>query len=197
MKKTRDRERSIQKILQEATKSFLTEGRSGTRVDEVAKKAGLNKAMIYHYFGSKKRLYEQVLNHIYGQQDDLRDHIPKNLSEATKFWMKQLKSPSLFIKLIKRESVEQTLAESKLLKELVARHYGRGAEILAELKQKEEFPEQIDEKFFLMILTGAITIPFVFPELTRMIYGKKMTQKDFLEQYEKTLIQVLEHITVK
>tara|TARA_B100000902_G_scaffold127918_1_gene127308 strand:- start:123 stop:644 length:522 start_codon:yes stop_codon:yes gene_type:complete len=37
-------------------------GIAGLRVDEVARRAQVNKRMIYHYFGSKKGLWAQVLD---------------------------------------------------------------------------------------------------------------------------------------
>lgn len=52
---------SAQRILQEAELLFAQCGFEGTRVDEIAKMAGINKRMIYHHYGSKEGLYQAVL----------------------------------------------------------------------------------------------------------------------------------------
>lgn len=54
-----------QKILQAAEAAFAEKGFYGARVDEITKDAGVNKRMIYAYFGSKEKLYIAVLDTVY------------------------------------------------------------------------------------------------------------------------------------
>ncbi len=61
-------------ILKAATKKFALKGMAGTRVDEIAADSGLNKGMIYHYFGDKQGLYVQVLT---GQMRHMFQHMQK------------------------------------------------------------------------------------------------------------------------
>lgn len=48
------------KILTAAMKEFSTHGLAGARVDEIARSAGVNKAMIYYHFASKEVLFRQL-----------------------------------------------------------------------------------------------------------------------------------------
>lgn len=48
-------------LLKAATAVFVEKGYAGARVDEIARRAGANKAMIYYHFGLKKDLYQTVL----------------------------------------------------------------------------------------------------------------------------------------
>lgn len=52
---------SREPILDSATEVFMEYGFSGARVDEIARRARANKAMIYYHFGSKQALYRAVL----------------------------------------------------------------------------------------------------------------------------------------
>ena len=52
-------------ILREAEREFSEKGFFGARVDEIARHASVNKALIYAYFGSKKELYKTVLFDVY------------------------------------------------------------------------------------------------------------------------------------
>jgi AcrR family transcriptional regulator len=50
-----------QRILDAALDEFAAYGLAGARVQRIARRAGINKAMLYYYFGSKERLYLEVL----------------------------------------------------------------------------------------------------------------------------------------
>lgn len=66
-KRVRDSEQSRKNILEAAEILFAEKGIYGTRVDEIAGKANINKRMIYEYFGCKEDLYKAVLVKVYGK----------------------------------------------------------------------------------------------------------------------------------
>jgi AcrR family transcriptional regulator len=63
--KLRDPERTSAAILAAAVQEFSSKGFSGARVDAIAERAGINKRMLYHYFGDKDALYVAVLEGAY------------------------------------------------------------------------------------------------------------------------------------
>jgi AcrR family transcriptional regulator len=66
-RKGRDAAATRQDILAAATAEFSRKGLGGARVDAIALRAKANKRMIYHYFGSKEKLFIAVLEEAYGQ----------------------------------------------------------------------------------------------------------------------------------
>jgi TetR/AcrR family transcriptional regulator len=54
-----------QKLLAAARREFAASGLAGARVDEIAARAGVNKQLVYHYFGDKDALYLAVLEWVY------------------------------------------------------------------------------------------------------------------------------------
>ena len=48
-------------ILRAAALEFAERGFAGARVDEIARRAGVNKAMLYYHVGDKAKLYEKVI----------------------------------------------------------------------------------------------------------------------------------------
>ena len=58
---------STDTIIKAATSVFADTGYSGARVDEIAKRAGVNKATIYYNIGNKEVLYSKVLQSIFGK----------------------------------------------------------------------------------------------------------------------------------
>ena len=55
------------KILTAAEAEFSEKGLYGARVDDIARAAGVNKSMIYAYFGSKEALYKSILQEVYNR----------------------------------------------------------------------------------------------------------------------------------
>src|SRR6266513_5502734 len=49
------------RILQAAMEEFAAKGFAGARVDVIARRAKINKRMLYHYFGDKEGLFRAVL----------------------------------------------------------------------------------------------------------------------------------------
>ena len=66
----RDSRRTRDNILKAALKEFADKGLAGARVDLVAEQAGINKRMLYYYFGGKDDLYRAVLEKVYSEMRD-------------------------------------------------------------------------------------------------------------------------------
>jgi len=61
-KHLRNAEETRAAILQAAVEVFSHEGAAGARTDEIAKRAGVNKALLYYYFKDKDALHAAVLD---------------------------------------------------------------------------------------------------------------------------------------
>jgi AcrR family transcriptional regulator len=69
-----------QRIFDSAREIFIRDGRDGARMEEIARHAGINKALLHYYFRSKEKLYraifQQEFNRVIG---DLSDSLPLEL----------------------------------------------------------------------------------------------------------------------
>ena len=66
----RDADRSQQAILKAAREEFSEHGFAGGRVDRIAARAGINKRLLYYYYGNKDDLFLAVLERTYA---DIRE----------------------------------------------------------------------------------------------------------------------------
>jgi TetR/AcrR family transcriptional regulator len=68
---------SREKIIQAALGIFAERGKHGARMEEIAAKAEVNKAMVYYYYSTKDALFQAVLvtilEKIYGRVSDVLD----------------------------------------------------------------------------------------------------------------------------
>jgi AcrR family transcriptional regulator len=65
IKGVRAPEQTSAAILAAAVHEFAQKGYGGARIDEIAKRSGANKRMIYHYYGGKEALYLAALESVY------------------------------------------------------------------------------------------------------------------------------------
>lgn len=67
------------KILEAATEVFSEKGFDGARVDEIAARADVNKAMLYYYFESKSKLLEEIVKKYVDESIELKKSILKDM----------------------------------------------------------------------------------------------------------------------
>ena len=110
----RDPAQSRQRILAAARKEFAQYGLGGARVDRIATKAGINKRMLYHYFGNKDDLFCAVLEANYAhkreseralalEQDEPREAIRKWVALT---WNYYIENPE-FLKLLNSANLHE------------------------------------------------------------------------------------------
>src|SRR5579884_1558143 len=66
-------------ILKAALEEFSHEGVTGARTDEIARRAGVNKALLYYYFKDKDGLYAAALEQVFS---GLHDHVVPVLDDV-------------------------------------------------------------------------------------------------------------------
>jgi AcrR family transcriptional regulator len=52
---------TISRLLEVAKMEFTDKGLDGARIDEIARRAGITKQLIYHYYGSKEELFTAII----------------------------------------------------------------------------------------------------------------------------------------
>lgn len=63
--RSRDPERTKAQLTEAALSEFADHGFHGARVDRITRAVGCNPRLLYHYFGSKEKLYVAVIEHIF------------------------------------------------------------------------------------------------------------------------------------
>ncbi|MBN2800481.1 MAG: TetR family transcriptional regulator [Deltaproteobacteria bacterium] len=113
------------RILDAAETAFAERGLAGARVNAIADVAGVNKAMLYYYFGSKDELYRAVLTRTMDQvvgrvstELDRVEHAPSVRMEAMlDAYREVLRAHPLFARIMARELAEGAPLAAPLLRE--------------------------------------------------------------------------------
>src|SRR5438105_15926018 len=83
---SRNPQRSQELILAAAFQEFAEQGFAGARVDRIARRAGINKRMLYHYFGDKEALFRQVLRRKIAERKAWGVSTSDEASESLPYW---------------------------------------------------------------------------------------------------------------
>ncbi|MEV8637518.1 TetR family transcriptional regulator [Streptosporangium sp. NPDC051023] len=156
-------------LLTAARSEFAAYGIAGARVDRIAERAGVNKERIYGYFGSKEKLFDQVMESVLDEMaevvampgDDPIDYVGK----IHDFY---LANPEL-TRLLMWESLHYREDALEGQHRRIARCAAK-AESLAAGLGREPSPEVSRT---MMTLIGLAAWPMVMPRLGRIVVGEE------------------------
>ncbi len=156
----RDASVTKRNILQAAEEEFSAKGLYGTRIDEIASRAGVNKRMIYEYFGNKTELYRTVLQNAYerlGEQElsalAEEGSCVEAIRRMIRFYFDYLRANPTYVNLLLWENLNQgRYLDSEDTSSLRAPAF-RALRSIVERGQKEGvFREEIDSEQVLISL---------------------------------------------
>lgn len=166
---TRDAAASRSRILRAAASEFTSRGFAGARVDEIARRARVNKALLYRYFGDKEELFKTVL------EDKVTELLETERSSAR---LAELAGEIFDFYAANRDLVRLWQWEAldfgtnEVPNEAARAHrLGRHAALIREAQRSGHAVGSIDPRHTLASLLGLITFWFAFPQAARMLAG--------------------------
>jgi AcrR family transcriptional regulator len=110
----RNPDRTRRLLLQAAIRLFSNRGFHAVAVDDIVALAGVNKRMVYHYFGSKDALFEAALSDVYTRIETVefhameRGHSPREkLSRLLESYFEFLDAEPEFTRMLQWENLEK------------------------------------------------------------------------------------------
>jgi AcrR family transcriptional regulator len=186
----RDPERTRAAILEAATQEFTAKGLNGARVDVIASRAGVNKRMIYHYFGGKEGLYLAVLEQTYAAIRtaeiglNLTDRDPiEGMRELVAFTWNYFIAHPEFLSLLATENLHRAhyLKQSQRIRDLHSPLVGMISTLLARGTKAKLFRRGVDP-IQLYITIAALGFFYMSNRHTlSTIFGRDLGAPDALE----------------
>jgi AcrR family transcriptional regulator len=161
--RTRDAERSRQALLAAARAAFAESGLGGTRIDDIASRAGVDKRLVYYYFGTKDALFTAVLEEVYAgirnAEAELRlAELPpvEAITRLVDFtWSYHLEHPE-FITLINSENLHRAahIAQSERIRTLHSPLIGTLGAVLERGREEGVFRGGVDPQQLYISIAG-------------------------------------------
>src|SRR5271166_3746410 len=177
----RDPKKTSGRILDAALHEFAAKGFAGARVDAIARRAGINKRMLYYCFGAKQDLYREILRRKIAERAEFLKSSPDDFAGVLAHIYLSGSKDIEFVRLMEWEAIDsggkKCIAEAErraLFEKAVAR--------LRVLQRKGSIPHGADlTQLFISMLSLAL-FPLVMPQIIRLIHGMGPTDPRFMRQ---------------
>ena len=186
----RDPERSRELLLNAALDEFSAKGFAGARVQDIARRAGVNKQLISYYFGGKEGLYRAIER--------------RWLEQETTFAQPDISFEDLIV-----EYLRANLEDPRMLRLLIwnglsdpgigddADKAANAAEDVSDLKRRQETGEiagDFDPALLQLALMGAIAAPIIMPQVVRRLTGLGYDSREFQRAYAEELRRIVRRL---
>jgi TetR/AcrR family transcriptional regulator len=174
----RNPERTRGRILSAALKEFAAHGFAGARVDAIARRADINKRMLYHYFGDKRKLFRAVLHQKIAERRAWASNLSNDPAERLPFWFKTACDDADWIRLLEWEALQsdgQRVIDENERRALAA----DWAKRLRGRQARGELSAEFDARHLALAMQSLTMFPMAFPQLTRHIMGKSVDDPKF------------------
>ncbi|MFJ8442270.1 TetR/AcrR family transcriptional regulator [Kitasatospora griseola] len=165
---TQDPTSTKQRLLVAAREEFAAHGIAGGRVDRIAELAGVNKERIYGCFGSKQKLFDQV---VAAALDELTEAVPLQAGDDPAEYVGRVydfhRANPVLVRLFLWEGLHYR--DAALPNEAQrATHYEQKVAALAATFGAEASPQVAA---CLLSLIGLAAWPTAVPQMTRLVLG--------------------------
>ena len=176
-----EQETTRARILGAARDAFAEAGLAGARVDDIARRAGCNKQLLYHYFGDKNGLYEAVVR-------DLLCHRPPLIGADREAMIAgigriaegNLPVPRGWFRMLMWEALANPSGEAPLVAEDVrTAHLALGVQDVEAAQARGLFDDKLPPRMILLAMMSLVILPFVLPQLVRLVTGLRPDSPEF------------------
>jgi TetR/AcrR family transcriptional regulator len=184
----RNPERTRERILSAALKEFSAKGFAGARVDVIARRAAINKRMLYHYFGDKEGLFKAVLRRKVSERQSWAETLSGDPAETLTFWFEAACKDLDWVRMLEWEGLQHNgkIIDEKERLETVSRG-------LARIRQRQArglLSSDLDPRQIMLTMRSLTMFPAAFPQLTRLITGRALNDPVFRKERSEFLRKI-------
>jgi TetR/AcrR family transcriptional regulator len=185
----RNPQQTQQRILEAALQEFAAKGFAGARVDVIARRARINKRMLYHYFGDKEGLFREVLRRKIADRSAWLAGAPEDPVERLPFWFQLACRDRDWVQLLEWEALQW--GEKKVIdEERRQESVGRAVERVRQQQARGLLDPDLDPGQLLISMMALTAYPLAFPQLARLATGLSVSDETFQKQRETFLRQI-------
>ena len=191
----RDAAATQERIIEAASAEFAAHGIAGARVDEIAARAGVNKRMLYYYFGSKEQLFREILKR------KLAERVASaagtlTLSRGERVADRQAThlEDHDYVRLLMWEALEHGDLAAVEGEDDRRDIYARWVEATIDEQGRGELARDLDAKQFVLSEIALTLFPAAFPQITRLICGVDADDPSFVADRQAFLRALFERL---
>ena len=190
-------------ILKTAMEVFVEKGWHGTKMQEIADRAGINKALLHYYYRSKEKLYTKIFEYL----------VWKNIGEAIRIFNTEMNLPfekylknfiSAYIDMLNknpripffllRELTDGAKRIKPILEELIRKGKFDIKPVLSRIREASEKGEirPIDPPQLMTTVVGSCLFFFIAePMVMTLMVDENFNREQFIEDRKEAVYQII------
>ena len=157
-------------------------------MDFIARRAAINKRMLYHYFGNKEHLFREVLRLKMAERQAWAETLSGDPAESLAFWFEAACNDTDWVRLFEWEALQgnaQKVIDEKNQRAATA----RGLERVRQRQARGQISAEFDPRHMMLTMRSLTMFPAAFPQLTRLIMGRPVSDPKFQKERAEFLRQ--------
>jgi AcrR family transcriptional regulator len=190
---------TARRILAAAEEHFADQGMAGARTEEIAAAAHANKAMLYYYFGDKRRLHRAVMENLLRQlrnaafaplaaKTSSRDRLIGWVNGYFDFFAAHPNYP----RLVQREVMDTAPKFEWIVREYFRPFHKRLRSLIEEGVASGEF-RKVDAEQTVFTMLGMTVFYFAAAPVMSQVSGRKVLSPQALRERKHALLDFLDH----
>jgi AcrR family transcriptional regulator len=183
------------RLLEAATAEFAQMGFAGARMHSIARAANINKQLIYYYFGNKEQLYNAVLENMSHEISKLTNDAAAKPTEevalrrALALFKGLGRSPGrdwgrlLMFEALENGGTIHMEAERR-------RVWARSVDVIVQAQATGKIDAKFDPRLVRLLLLGMPFIPFLLPQMVRVLTDLEPTSDQFSDGWENLIEEI-------
>jgi TetR/AcrR family transcriptional regulator len=191
------------RILTAAEQHFAAQGMAGARTDQIAADARANKAMLYYYFGNKRRLHRAVLENLFRQlrngvyEAPAKNKTPRErLREFITRYFDFLATHPNYPRLVHREAMEATRNFDWIVRQYL-RPFHAGLVNTIEHGIADGSFRRVDPMHMAFSIVGMTTSYFAAAPILSAVAGRQLLAPPALVERKAALLDFIDHSLVR
>jgi TetR/AcrR family transcriptional regulator len=185
-----DANRTRAALLDAALEEFAAKGFAGTRVRDIAQRAGVSKDLVAYHFGGKDGLYLAVQQTWLDREEGFADPAAIPLADLLARYLHDALADPRPMRLLAWRglaSPDDSAPDGSPPAEDLSGTRAR--------QQRGELPADIDPAVLRLVLLAAVAAPVVFPGHARKLFGTGPDDPEFEARYASGLRRLIAHFT--
>jgi TetR/AcrR family transcriptional regulator len=190
---------TAQRILRAAEAHFAAQGMEGARTDQIAAAAHANKAMLYYYFGDKRRLHRAVLENLFRQlragvyaPHKTAGSARENLWRFVACYFDFLATHPNYPRLVQREAMERTRNFDWIVREYLRPFYGQLTRAIERGVASGEL-RRVNPHHTAFTIVGMITSYFAAAPILGEVVGRNLLAPNAVEERKQAVLDFINH----
>lgn len=192
-RRRRDPDGTRTRILDAAKAEFAAVGFAGARVDAIATAAGVNKRMLYHYFGDKRGLYREVYHRQVLAHGEVTGDMPADPVSALPYWYDEVSRDPEWTRLLGWEALTEASLGSVGAEEL-RRNYAGAIGWIRGAQESDLLDPSLDPELYLLLTIAMNMFPAAMPQVTRSVTGTDPDDPAFGRRWRAFITSVVERL---